>query len=738
MDKNKCNSCGEAPHKCSCKNKDFTKSVIEIDNPEQITLMRKVVIPTSMGDDTTVPPVVGKYHNVLLYYEANSKSYLYSSDGIPTQLVNGVTDYEQAVNLPQINGNTLIGDKTGDQLGLQNKLTAGENITIEDDVISATDTTYGPATDTEIGLVKPGDGLEVDASGTMSISNVEQYAHFFDTVADMKSAANLADGDYARTLGYYSKDDIGGAYYRISNVAPSGYYETLASGLYAELLIEDTMNVKQFGCKGDDSNNDTTKFNVALDNCKKIFVPSGTYRIDRFLPKSNQEIVGIGRPVIKLVGTLAPLCELSSNLKLENLHIVSENENLEWDRCNISNKEDITISSCVIEGFRHDSQAPNAWGILIGNSNRISINSCYFDNNSQSDIAMVNGCENISISNCSGSSFFINIEPNDLSAPNDAISISNCKLARLNILENNFNGTGTNSTTISSCTIGILKYDGGGATFVSCSIDDFANEINSGVIYGGTVKFIDSGNFTKNLLSDPYIDNYVNNTSATNPWTTRYTPLALADSFTRIKDENGLQFVLNPNNASTSVSIKSEHIAINPNKKYLIRIAGKTKNPTGSNYKSLHCRVKWFDAQDNEISTQIISIFRTSNVESPFSEQSAILVPPEDTDYAVLWFVNASDPNQGVTGTQSLFVRSVELFGINQSNIPNNMNSLPIREHREFYCDTMPGLNFANYHSGDKTYYTDPTVSGYIGAVCVADGTPGNAGTWDNYGALAS
>ena len=66
MDKNKCNSCGEAPHKCSCKNKDFTKSVIEIDNPEQITLMRKVVIPVSMGDDTTVPPVVGKYHNVLL------------------------------------------------------------------------------------------------------------------------------------------------------------------------------------------------------------------------------------------------------------------------------------------------------------------------------------------------------------------------------------------------------------------------------------------------------------------------------------------------------------------------------------------------------------------------------------------------------------------------------------------------------------------------------------------------
>lgn len=162
-----CESCGDKPKKC---NKDFTKAVIEIDNPEQITLMRKVTIPASMGDDTTVPPVVGKYKNVILYYEANSKTYIYSSDGIPTQLVNGVTDYEAAVNLPQINGHTLLGNKTATQLGLQDKLTAGENISIDgNNVISAVDTTYGPATDTEIGLVKPGDGLEVDTNGTMSI-----------------------------------------------------------------------------------------------------------------------------------------------------------------------------------------------------------------------------------------------------------------------------------------------------------------------------------------------------------------------------------------------------------------------------------------------------------------------------------------------------------------------------------------------------------------------------------------
>lgn len=50
----------------------------------------------------------------------------------------GATDYTELTNKPQINGVELTGNKNGDDLGLQNKLTAGTNITIEDNVISAT------------------------------------------------------------------------------------------------------------------------------------------------------------------------------------------------------------------------------------------------------------------------------------------------------------------------------------------------------------------------------------------------------------------------------------------------------------------------------------------------------------------------------------------------------------------------------------------------------------------------
>lgn len=79
-----CDSCDKKPkNNESCA---FTKATVEINNPKQLSMFRKVVVPASMGDDTENPPKVGKYCNVILYYEANDQVYLYSSDGIPTRI----------------------------------------------------------------------------------------------------------------------------------------------------------------------------------------------------------------------------------------------------------------------------------------------------------------------------------------------------------------------------------------------------------------------------------------------------------------------------------------------------------------------------------------------------------------------------------------------------------------------------------------------------------------------------
>lgn len=91
-----CNSCGIKKPKNDAK--DFTKVVVENINPEEIVMFRKVVVPASMGDDTTNPPKAGKYHNVILYYEANDNIYLYSSDGIPTLVTANVDKIKAALN----------------------------------------------------------------------------------------------------------------------------------------------------------------------------------------------------------------------------------------------------------------------------------------------------------------------------------------------------------------------------------------------------------------------------------------------------------------------------------------------------------------------------------------------------------------------------------------------------------------------------------------------------------------
>lgn len=90
-------TCGCKKEKSSSKNRSFTKAVVEINNPSKITTLRKVVIPTSLGDETTIPPAIGEYRNVVLYYEATKNVYLYSSDGIPTLVTTDTSDIDEAI-----------------------------------------------------------------------------------------------------------------------------------------------------------------------------------------------------------------------------------------------------------------------------------------------------------------------------------------------------------------------------------------------------------------------------------------------------------------------------------------------------------------------------------------------------------------------------------------------------------------------------------------------------------------
>lgn len=132
----------------------------------------------------------------------------------------------------------------------------------------------------------------------------------FDTVEDMKSATNLINGSYAKTLGYYSTNDGGEGIYLITNsndTEDNGSVINLTSGLQAHLItLNNEINVKQFGAKGNNIDNDTEKIQKSIDYAKNnnysIFIPNGTYLISNIVINRTLKIRGEGaNSVIKSI-----------------------------------------------------------------------------------------------------------------------------------------------------------------------------------------------------------------------------------------------------------------------------------------------------------------------------------------------------------------------------------------------------------------------------------------------------
>ena len=109
----------------------------------------------------------------------------------------------------------------------------------------------------------------------------------FNSVADMKASINLGNGSFAKTLGYYSAGDEGGATYKIKNkgsITPNEQnYIAIGDNLVAEIVLNtDKINVKQFGAKGNGTDDDSQVIQSTIDyalnnNISNVYIPKGTF-----------------------------------------------------------------------------------------------------------------------------------------------------------------------------------------------------------------------------------------------------------------------------------------------------------------------------------------------------------------------------------------------------------------------------------------------------------------------------
>lgn len=199
----------------------------------------------------------------------------------------------------------------------------------------------------------------------------------FDTVEDMKSATNLIDGSYAKTLGYYSINDNGSGLYRIRTVTNEDVVDNGSiiamndESLVAELIFSSEINVKQFGAKGDGINDDSTNIQNAIDYLTNIIKETSDYA------KNNTLYFPAGRYKVNSQIILSQFVKLRTSgysvieSYVENdstIHILPEND----FNNTLGNREDwyrgaiIEGSSGLIIKYMGDKDNDNATAIEIG------------------------------------------------------------------------------------------------------------------------------------------------------------------------------------------------------------------------------------------------------------------------------------------------------------------------------------------------------------------------------------
>lgn len=502
-------------------------------------------------------------------------------------------------------------------------------------------------------------------------------------------------------------------------------------------------NLTEFDAAGDGTTNDTASTNEAFAASKAVIIPRPaiSYRLSKFQGVTGQTVKGFSKSRIDLFKetgvSVVPLLGLSSDSTYEDIHFNSLEEDLEWNRGDLTNKSNVILRNCKIEGFRHTSGGPNAWGLYLDKSSNITIDNCDFENNSQADIALVEGCKNITINNARGSNLHLNLEPNGPDPSIENISVRGGHYKKVELLENSVLAYSIKNFSMDSCVVENLLYRGGSASFRNTIIKKISKPF--GLAIAGVVDFGGAVSFGKSLIQDTKIFN-ISNTGTVSDWLAGYT--STNEMYRRIDDpRDGLLFVINPDNkAGQSASISHRAaLPVDENKEYTLVMTSKAKYPIGSVFVGYQVNVSYRNASDAAISNEWV-IFNRAPVggSSDLNTETAVIKPPAGCTSVRL---TLSNTNTSTNSPSSLSIKSISFHEIIYTAVPDQLNEVNkvhiYNDNQKIYASEPPNALPASTTIGLKTmvlYNPNPVAGGYSTWEII---TSGNPGTWKGVGAIA-
>jgi hypothetical protein len=243
--------------------------------------------------------------------------------------------------------------------------------------------------------------LRLTAGGLAVIASAVQSAS---SIAALRLLSGNIDGQPMILTGYYTEGDGGGGpfYWNAASVAADNGGTIIAptgvsTGRWYR-LYDGVLNVRWFGAKGDNVNDDTPAFTSCItllgSTGGEIFVPPGSYSVTTIDLSSAKSIIlsgttsfgagaAVSTEIISAIATGFPVinCQSSSGLKITNLFIYATNSSHTGNVIDASSSAYFKMNDCYAQGGGSSNSA-----LSIINSQDIALINSHFAGNASYNI----------------------------------------------------------------------------------------------------------------------------------------------------------------------------------------------------------------------------------------------------------------------------------------------------------------------------------------------------------------